>query len=54
MIGRLVGETALVTGGAGGIGAAIARRFLVEGASVVGLDIAAPGAVEIEGERVGR
>jgi NAD(P)-dependent dehydrogenase (short-subunit alcohol dehydrogenase family) len=42
MTGRLVGETALVTGVAGGIGAAIARRFLAEGAYVVGLDMAEP------------
>jgi NAD(P)-dependent dehydrogenase (short-subunit alcohol dehydrogenase family) len=35
----LAGKTALVTGGSGGIGAAICRRFLDEGASVVAADL---------------
>src|SRR5581483_3031818 len=35
----LAGRTALVTGGAGGIGSAIARRYLGEGAAVVIADI---------------
>ena len=35
----LAGRIALVTGGAGGIGSAIARRYLAEGASVVLADI---------------
>jgi len=35
----LAGRTAVVTGGAGGIGAAISRRFAAEGAAVVVVDI---------------
>ena len=35
----LMGKTAIVTGAAGGIGAAIAQRFCVEGANVVVADI---------------
>lgn len=37
--GRLAGKRALVTGGAGGIGAAIARHFVREGARVLVTDI---------------
>jgi NAD(P)-dependent dehydrogenase (short-subunit alcohol dehydrogenase family) len=40
--GRLTGRRALITGGASGIGAACARRFSAEGASVVLLDVAKP------------
>ncbi len=36
---RLSGKTALVTGGASGLGAAIARRFVLEGAAVIIADI---------------
>ena len=37
--GRLAGKTAIVTGGARGSGAAIARRFVDEGAHVVVADV---------------
>lgn len=36
---RLTGKTAIVTGGAGGIGRGIARAFVKEGASVLAVDI---------------
>jgi NAD(P)-dependent dehydrogenase (short-subunit alcohol dehydrogenase family) len=44
--GRLAGKTALITGGAGGIGRAISIRFAEEGANVVAADVAAAGAEE--------
>jgi 3-oxoacyl-[acyl-carrier protein] reductase len=44
-MGTLDGHVAVVTGAAGGIGAAIARRFAAEGARVACLDLAAPTAL---------
>ena len=43
MNGSLAGKAALVTGGAGGIGSAIVRRFAAEGARVLAADVDAPG-----------
>ena len=39
---RLAGKVALITGAARGLGAAIARRFRQEGASVIVNEIIAP------------
>jgi NAD(P)-dependent dehydrogenase (short-subunit alcohol dehydrogenase family) len=44
---RFVGQVALVTGSAHGIGQAIVERFAQEGASVVVSDIDLPGANEV-------
>jgi NAD(P)-dependent dehydrogenase (short-subunit alcohol dehydrogenase family) len=46
--GRLTGRVAVVTGAASGLGAACARRFAAEGATVAGFDLAAGAPVAIE------
>ena len=43
-------KVALITGGAGGIGRALCRRFAEEGAEVAALDINADGLAALEGE----
>jgi NAD(P)-dependent dehydrogenase (short-subunit alcohol dehydrogenase family) len=50
----LAGKVALVTGGAGGIGAATARRLCAEGAMVVVADTAADAAAELAASLEGR
>jgi 2-hydroxycyclohexanecarboxyl-CoA dehydrogenase len=50
---RLEGRKALVTGGASGIGAAIAARLAAEGAEVWVGDIDVPGAKRVAGEVAG-
>ena len=47
---RLNGKTAIVTGGASGFGAGIARKFATEGARVMIADLNGEGAVELAGE----
>jgi NAD(P)-dependent dehydrogenase (short-subunit alcohol dehydrogenase family) len=46
MAGRLAGKVALITGAAGGIGSAAARRFVAEGARVIAADL--PGHAQPE------
>jgi NAD(P)-dependent dehydrogenase (short-subunit alcohol dehydrogenase family) len=48
--GRIAGKVALVTGGASGLGAAIARRFSAEGATVLIADIDTAGAQAVARE----
>ena len=47
---RLAGKTALVTGGASGLGEAIVRRFVAEGANVVIADIDVAGGEALAAE----
>jgi len=51
---RLEGRTALVTGGAGGIGSATCRRLAAEGAAVAVTDLSLDGAREVAAEIGGR
>jgi len=46
-MGRLAGKTAIVTGGGGGIGGAICRRFAAEGAKVAIFDLSLAGAEKV-------
>jgi len=47
---QIENTTAIVTGGASGIGAALCRRFAAEGARVIVADIDADGAAAVAGE----
>jgi NAD(P)-dependent dehydrogenase (short-subunit alcohol dehydrogenase family) len=50
MSGRFAGQRAVVTGGAGGIGAAVARRLAGEGADVLVADLDGRGAAKVAAE----
>jgi 3-hydroxybutyrate dehydrogenase len=50
VVGRLAGRVALVTGGAGGIGAGICRAFAREGAAVAVTDLDLEGARRVSAE----
>lgn len=54
MPGRFAGKVAVVTGGASGIGAAIVRRLVQEGAQVVAADINAESLQKMESEAAGK
>ncbi|MFM7302267.1 MAG: SDR family NAD(P)-dependent oxidoreductase [Alphaproteobacteria bacterium] len=47
---RFAGKTAVITGGASGIGLAIARRFVQEGGKVVANDINVEGVAALAAE----
>jgi NAD(P)-dependent dehydrogenase (short-subunit alcohol dehydrogenase family) len=54
VMARLDGKIAIVTGAAGGIGGAIARSFLAEGAEVLAIDIRDGGLSALENAAEGR
>ena len=40
--GRFAGRTAIITGGASGLGKAVARRMVAEGGKAAGIDLTGP------------